>query len=453
MARTLIRNAMIVTMEKALGDLVPGDILIEGETIAAIGRNLAVDDAQVIDGTHRIVTPGFINAHMHTWQAALKGIAANWTLLEYFKWVHRGLATQFRPEDIGIATLAGALTQIDAGTTTLVDWCHNNPTPEHTDAAVEGLFQSGLRAVFLHGSPKPDPKPGQPHFSEVPHPRHEVERLMKGPFASRDQLVTLGLAILGPHYSTIEVSRHDFRMAKELGLIASMHQAGPVAKTPGGWDMLEADGLVGPGVNIVHGCDFSNDRLRRYVDLGVSFSVTPDSEMCAGHGHPITGRLLACGGNPTLGNDLETLTSSDMTTSARVALQMQRALDNSESRERTQNIPATSTITTRQALSWITTEPAKMLGLDSKIGSLSVGKQADLAMFRADDMNLWPVHEPVNAVVMQASFGNVDAVMIGGQWRKRDGKLVREDLGAVRGKLKASGDRILEAIGYQRGTV
>jgi len=453
MTKTLIKGAMVVTMEPDLGDLVPGDVLIDGDRIVAIGRNLEVGDAQVIDGTHRIVAPGFINAHLHTWQAALKGIAANWTLLEYFKWVHRGLATQFRPEDIEIATLFGALTQIDAGTTTLVDWCHNNPTPDHTDGAVAGLFASGIRAVFLHGPPKPDPKPGEPHFSEIPHPRHEVERLLKGPFASRDQLVTLGLAILGPHYSTIEVSRHDFRMAKELGLIASMHQAGPTPKTPGGWDMLEADGLVGPYVNIVHGNDFSDERLRRYVDLGVSFSVTADSEMCAGHGHPITGRLLACGGNPTLGNDLETVTSSDMTTSARVALQMQRALDNAVSRERTQSIPATSTITTRQALSWITTEPAKMLGLDSKIGSLAPGKQADLVVFRADDMNLWPVHEPVNALVMQASFGNVDSVMIAGQWKKRGGKLAYGDLPGVRTRLKASGDRILEGIGYQWGAV
>jgi cytosine/adenosine deaminase-related metal-dependent hydrolase len=451
MARTLIKNASIVTMDKALGDLLPGDILIESDKIVAIGRNLTADGADVVDGTHRIVAPGFINAHMHTWQAALKAVAANWTLMEYFKWVHAGLATQFRPDDIGIANLFGALTQINAGTTTLVDWCHNNPTPEHTDAAVEGLFQSGIRAVFLHGSPKPDPKPGQPHFSEVNHPRSEVERLLKGRFASRDQLVTLGLAILGPHYSTLEVARHDFRMARELGLVASMHQAGPMPKTPGGWDILEADGLIGPYLNIVHATDFDDKRVKRFVDKGVSFSVTPESECCHGHGWPITGRLLAAGGNPTLGNDIETLASADMTTAARMALILQRALDNAQSRERTQSIPATSTVTARQALSWITTEPAKMLGLDSKIGSLAPGKQADLVMVRADDLNIWPAHEPVSSLVMQTSFGNIDSVMIGGTWKKRGGKLAYADLDRAKSRLKASGDRILEAIGYRKG--
>ena len=173
---------------------------------------------------------------MHTWQTALRSVAANWTLLEYFRHVHAGLATVFVPEDIHIATLAGALNQLDHGVTTLVDWAHNNPTPEHTDAGIAGLKESGIRAAFFHGSPKPDPKPGEPHFSEVPHPRREIERLLKGPLADRNALVTLGMAVLGPHYSTLEVSAHDFALAREMGLIASMHQGGGEAKTPGGWE-------------------------------------------------------------------------------------------------------------------------------------------------------------------------------------------------------------------------
>jgi len=111
-----------------------------------------------------IVAPGLVNAHMHTWQTGLRGVAANWTILEYFKKMHAGLATLFSPDDIRIATLVGALNQINCGTTTLADWCHNNPTPAHTDAAIDALAESQIRAVFFHGSPKPDPKPGQKPF-------------------------------------------------------------------------------------------------------------------------------------------------------------------------------------------------------------------------------------------------------------------------------------------------
>jgi cytosine/adenosine deaminase-related metal-dependent hydrolase len=448
MRKLLIRSATVITMDPRQGDLRPGDVLIEGDRIVAVGERIHAPDAEIVDGSAFILIPGLINAHMHTWQTGLRAISANWTLLEYFRWVHAGLATRFQPEDIRIGTLAGGLNQINCGTTTLVDWCHNNPTPEHTDAGIEGLRESGIRGAFFHGSPKPDPRPGEKHYSEVPHPRAEVERLMRGPFASRDQLLTLGLAILGPHYSTLDVSIHDFRMARELGLVASMHQGGGAAKTPGGWDALERDGLVGDYVNIVHGNDLADDRLKRFVDLGVTFSVAPENEMAQGHGHPITGRLRKLGSAPSLGVDLESVISGDMFTVARMALEHQRALDNAECRAATGGIPATSTIPAREALGWITIEGARMLGMQDRLGSLAPGKQADLVFIRADALNLWPVHDPVATVVMQANLANVDSVMIAGQWRKRDGKLLYGDLHRVKSELLRSASRILGELGW-----
>src|ERR1700724_2765908 len=194
MTKLLLRSGIVVTQDKALGVLPTGDVLVDGDRIAAIAPSLPASDAETIECAGHFVLPGLINAHMHTWQTALRSVAANWTLLEYFRHVHAGLATVFVPEDIRSATLAGARNQLDHGVTTLVDWAHNNPTPAHTDAGIAGLKESGIRAAFFHGSPKPDPKPGERHFSEVPHPRGEVQRLMRGPFASRDQLLTLGLA-------------------------------------------------------------------------------------------------------------------------------------------------------------------------------------------------------------------------------------------------------------------
>jgi cytosine/adenosine deaminase-related metal-dependent hydrolase len=449
MARALIRSATILTMDDRLGDLVGADLLVEGDRIGAIGRDIAASDADIIDGRGRIVIPGLINAHMHTWQTALRGFAANWTLPEYFRRMHAGLATLFRPEDIYIATLLGALNQINFGATTLVDWCHNNPTPAHTDAAVRALFDSGIRAAFFHGSPKPDPKPGQPHFSEVPHPRHEVERLIAGPFASRDGLVTLGLAILGPHYSTLEVAQHDFHLAREFGLIASMHQGGGPAKTPGGWEKLIEAGLVGPKVNVVHGNDLSDNLLRRFVDLGVSFSVTPENEMIQGHGFPITGRLLKLGTRPSVGVDLESVLAGDLLGVARVALSAQRALDNAEARRATGGIPDATTIPVREALRWVTVEGARMLGREDQIGSLAPGKLADLVIIDVDALNLAPVHDPVATVVMQTSLANIEAVMIGGAWKKRGGRLLFGALDQRRRELAQSGERLVREIELQ----
>ncbi|MEQ1657434.1 MAG: amidohydrolase family protein [Hylemonella sp.] len=445
--RTLIRGATVITMD-ALGDLPRADVLVTGDRITEIAPTLHADDAQVVDAAGCILIPGLVNAHMHTWQTALRGLAANWTLLEYFKNMHAGLATVFEPQDLHIATLVGALNQLNCGTTTLGDWCHNNKTPAHNDAAITGLLESGIRAAFFHGTPKPDPKPGERPFWEVPHPRAEVERLLKS--HQGKALLSVHAAVLGPHYSTLDVALHDFRMVKELGIIGSLHQGGGAARTPDGWEKLEAEGLLGPQINIVHGHALSDEQLRRFCELGMSFSAAAENEMTQGHGHPITGRLRALGKAPSLGVDLESVLSGDMLTQARVALGMQRSLDNVAYREAHGSIPPTSTITTREALSWVTVEGARMLGQLDRIGTLAAGKQADLVLIRADDLNMQPVHDPVSTVVMQTTLANIDSVMVAGRWKKRHGKLVDVDLAPKLAALQASGRKITTALGLSR---
>ena len=445
MTRKIIRGATIVSMDAKVGDLF-GDILIEDDRIAAIGAKLEAPGAVVIDAAGMIAIPGLVNAHMHTWQTGLRGVAGNWTVLEYFKNMHAGLATLFTPEDIYIANLVGALNQINCGTTTLADWCHNNPTPAHTDRGIDGIAESGIRATFFHGSPKPDPKPGQKPFWEVPHPRSEVERLLKTRFAGKDGLMSLGLAILGPHYSTYDVAVDDFKLAREFGLIASMHCAGAAARVPDGWDRLAGDGLLGDNNNIVHGNDLTDAQLQFMLDKGVTFSLTPETEMFQGHGFAITGRLRKLGAQPSLGVDLESCVGGDMFTVARMAMASQRAFDNAESKATQNKLPDTSTITAREALAWITIEGAKMLKQESRIGSLTPGKQADVVLIRASDLNMQPMHDPVTAVVTQTSLANIDTVLVAGEVKKSGGKLLFKNLDARTAALVASGHRIMDAL-------
>ncbi len=444
MSTTLIRGACVITLDR-LGDLPQADVLVRDGRIERIAPQIDVQADEVVQAQGHIMIPGLVNAHLHTWQTALRGVAANWTLLEYFKNMHAGLATVFLPQDLQIANWVGALNQINAGTTTLVDWCHNNRTPEHNDAAIDGLLQSGIRAAFFHGTPKPDPKPGETPFWETPHPRHEVERLLKA-HQGRD-LLSIGAAVLGPHYATLDVTLHDFRMARELGLIASLHQGGGPARTPEGWQVLQQQGLLGPHVNIVHGHALSDEQIKTFCDLGMSFSAAAENEMTQGHGHPITGRLLALGHAPSLGADLESVLSGDMLTQARVALGMQRSLDNVAHREQHGSIPSTSTVRTRQALEWVTVEGARMLGQLDRIGTLAEGKQADLVLIRATDLNMQPVHDPVSTVLMQTSLANIDSVMIAGRWKKRHGQLLDVDLPPLLQRLQASGQKITQALG------
>ena len=146
-------------------------------------------------------------------------------------------------------------------------------------------------------------------------------------------MISLGMAILGPHYSTLDVTLQDFRLSREFGLVASMHQGGGPARAPEGWDVLEAEGLVGPLVNIVHGNDLPDDQLERFVAMGVRFTVTPESEMISGPRPP--DHSAGC---VTSAPRLRSAPTSkagipaSMMRSARTALTHQRALDNLDAR-------------------------------------------------------------------------------------------------------------------------
>ncbi|OBK52508.1 amidohydrolase family protein [Mycobacterium sp. 1081908.1] len=433
MSRTVLRGAQVITMSRARPDAERIDIVVEGDQITELGERIDDSDAETVDLPGRVIMPGLVNAHLHTWQSALRLAGADWTLLDYLGHMHGGVADRYTPDDVYIGNLAGALNQIDCGTTALGDWCHNNPTPEHTDAALEGLERSGIRAVFLHGAPKRAP--------DVAHPLAEVDRLLDRPASALGSL-TVGMAIAGPQYSTPDVAVADLRAAAERDLVASMHQSG--GQPGAGWEAVCAAGLFGPRTNIVHGAGLTDDWFGRLIAAGVSFTVTPESELGHGHGVPITGHLLRHGAAPSLGTDTDTAVSGEILGAARIALAHQRGLDHERHRQATGASAPSPSVTSKQALSWATVEGARALGLDDRIGRIEPGMQADLVVIDARPLNLWPARDPI-AAALHAGIGNIEAVMIAGRWRKRDHSLIEADLEGVRGDLLESRERLSRA--------
>jgi 5-methylthioadenosine/S-adenosylhomocysteine deaminase len=156
MSRTLIRNATLVSMDPEIGNPSATDILIEGGKIAAVGKNLSADGAAVIDGRDSIVTPGMVNAHIHTWEFPLRGIGAGWvSSRDYHGNMHQNLATRYNARDVYIANLIGALNQIHHGTTTIMDWCHILKDAEMTEAAGDAGCNPLLQdSVSARGNPQ-----------------------------------------------------------------------------------------------------------------------------------------------------------------------------------------------------------------------------------------------------------------------------------------------------------
>jgi 5-methylthioadenosine/S-adenosylhomocysteine deaminase len=439
-SRTLLRGAQVITMSPSRPDAEPIDILIDNDRIGEIGEAVGAPDAETVDLSGRIIMPGLINAHLHTWQSALRLAGTDWTLSEYLQRMHGSVAQHYTPADINIGNLAGALNQINCGTTTLGDWCHNNATPEHTDAAVEGLQEAGIRAVFFHGAPN--------RAGDVGHPLAEIDRLLGGS-ARMHPLLTVGMAVAGPQYSTPDVAVADLRAAAERDLIASMHQSG--GQPAAAWETVCRAELFGPRTNVVHGVGLSDDWVAALVEAGVSFTATPENELGHGHGTPITGQLLRLGAAPSLGTDTETAISGEILIAARIALAHQRGLDHEQHRQATGLMSTTASVTSKQALSWATVEGARALGLVDRVGRLEPGMQADLIVIDARALNLWPARDPI-AAALHAGVANVEAVMIAGRWRKRDHCLVDVDLDSVRSRLLESGERLSRHLNTDSGS-
>ena len=461
MARTLITHATIISMDPKIGDVENGDILIDGEQIVEVGHNLAAEGATVIDGRKRIVIPGMVNAHIHTWEFALRGIGGNWVgKRDYHANMHQGMATRYNARDVYLANLIGSLNQIHHGTTTIMDWCHIVKDAEMTDAAIDGLAETGIRAVFARGTAKPPVTADATPYYKIPYPRDEIHRLRTGRFASDAGLISLAMAILGPDWGEYDVAVHDIRLAREYGLINSAHTYGRKGKrvVEDGYPRLAAAGLLGPDHNIAHGNCFAEDELKIVLDAGCTITATCLTEMLNYEQPAMIGRMAKFGAMPSIGSDCDPYFNSSMLWVTRHAFQHQRELDN-RSLYALGQYPANQHSTqTRDALYWATMGGAQALQLNHRIGSITPGKQADLALFDTSGMNLFattPGGDPAHAIVLHAEAADVDSVMIAGRFVKRDGRLVFPEsrLAALRDDLLASRERIMHEAGYRYSRV
>jgi 5-methylthioadenosine/S-adenosylhomocysteine deaminase len=458
MTRTLIKDASVVTMDDSLGDLPRGDILVEDDRIVAVAPSIDASEALVVNAAGMIAIPGFVNSHIHTWEIALRGIGADWvSSRDYFGTLHGNLTHRFEAPENRVVNLAGALAQIDGGTTTIFDWCHNLRHPDMSDAAIDGLEASGIRAVFGHGTAKPmyEDKSAGKSYTEIGQPRAEVHRLRTGRLASDDRLVTMALAILGPDWSTYEVAESDIRLAREYGLMNSAHTYGRPGKrvAPDGMWRLQKAGLLGPDHNVVHGNCLDDDELRMIIDAGCSTSATCIAEMMNCEYAALLGRVERFGGMPAIGTDVDPYFNASMLAEMRRCFYQQRELDNVAAARAGRHPPAAHATTTRSVLRWATMGGARALRMDHRIGSLTPGKQADLVLVRTDDLNMFPSlpgGDPVHAVVMSAETANIDSVMVAGRFLKRHGRLSCPGpaLRQLKAELLGVRERVMARGGY-----
>jgi cytosine/adenosine deaminase-related metal-dependent hydrolase len=428
--RILIKGGVVLTLDPAIGDFAQADVLIEDGKIRDVRPNIAVagDDAAVIDAANRIVLPGFIDTHHHFYQGLLRSILTNGLLNpDYNRDIGGALTPAYAPADAYAGALVTALGMIDMGTTTAVDTSQVSHTPEHSDACIRALQESGIRAVYAYwrGS-GPDARYPQ-----------DIVRLQHSYFNSQDQLLTLALG------STLDAD--IFAYARSVGVRCVSH--GVNGNTEPKLLELGRAGLLRPGDEYIHCTHLSDAAWRLLKDTGAQISIAAPIEMAMGHGLPPIQDALDHGIRPSLSSDVDATMAQDPFTIMRAAFTLQRLMLLQRARRGEQNLPPL--VTCREVLEFVTVAGARCAGLDGKVGTLSPGKEADIVLLAADRLNVWPLNNAPGAVVNVMNPGHVETVLIAGKVRKWRGGLVGVDVPRVLRLVQEARDAVLRRAGFR----
>jgi len=272
----VIRGATVLTMDPGLGDFAPGDVHVRDGAIVAVGRQVDASGAQVIDGAGMICMPGFVDTHWHLWTSLFRPyVRADVGSLGYFPVTSR-LGPHMTPEDSYRSVRLGIAEALSAGVTTVHNWAHNVRSPEHADAELSAMRDSGIRGRFAYG-----PVQGMP--DDLPMDMAGIARTQKA-WMPGDGLSTMGICSRNVGalnvggagargVVTIDMLKRDWSGARALGLPITMHTSGasPIAA-------LEQAGLLGPDVQLIHPLLTTPEERNILKARGVSYSTSPTGE-------------------------------------------------------------------------------------------------------------------------------------------------------------------------------
>ncbi|HLQ93856.1 MAG TPA: amidohydrolase family protein [Xanthobacteraceae bacterium] len=421
----LIKDGVVLTLTGT--DFAKADVLIEDGKIREIRPEMAASgDTAVIDATNRILIPGFVDTHSHSYQGILRSILPNGRVdPDYNRDVQNLLTPAYSPSDVYAGVLMSALGFIDMGTTTIVDLSQIGHSPEHSDACIRALQDAGIRALFGYGR-------GSGPAARYPQ---DLPRLQRTYFNSKDQLLTLGLAS--------SLDPQTVAAARNAGIPAVMHYR----VNPAPVIALARAGLLREGDAFIHTTHLNNEAWQVIKGIGARVSLSPPLEMAMGHGFPAIQDALDQGVRPSLSSDHGTTVGQDMFSIMRTAYNLQRLGVQQRMRRNESNVPPL--LTCREVLGFATLAGARFAGLDGKVGTLAPGKDADIVMLRTDTFDLWPLNNAPSVVANMMNPSHVDTVFIAGKVKKWRGSLVGIDRARVMRLAQEARDAMMARAGFK----
>ncbi len=438
----LLKGGCVLSLDRSVGDFEQADVLIEGSKISAVKPGIGAANAQVIDASNAIVMPGFVDTHRHMWQGFLRNVLPDGSLDDYRNVVQRKFGANMVPDDVYVADLLSGLGCIDAGVTTVLDWSHIHNSPEHTDGAIKGLRESGVRAIFAYGTPQT----ASGNWKDAPKHKFpgDMARLRKQYFNSDDQLLTLFFA--SPAGPPPEINS-IWKVARDNGARITIHVGVGEFGRSAFLEKMHAIEPLRSDTTYIHCCTLNDTEWKLIKDSGGTISIAGYVETLMGHGNPPTQKAIDMGIRPSLSVDVETSVPNDFFTQMRTVFSLQK--NEVWAKRLGGQKDAGKFLTVRDVLEFATVEGARANGLEKKVGALTPGKEADVIMLRTDRLNVMPMNNAVGAVVTSMGPQNVDTVLIGGKVMKRNGQLVGVDMKRMARLGKEAQARAYKAAGIE----
>ncbi len=418
----VLTGGYVLSLDPVIGDLSKGDVHIRNGAIVAVAPSIAAPGVPRRDMSGRVIMPGFVDTHWHMWNSIARGFGH--TRLGPFAKSMGALSRVWTPEASALSVRLACAEAVQSGITTVHNWAHNIKARDFADAELEAQKASGLRGRFSYGYPQ---SIGKGVLMDL----DGVEIMKADEFGlNHRSLVSLGICARGPDRCEPAVWRGEWAAAREFKLpitahIASDRAAGGMA----GISILNREGLLGPDVLLVHATHASPSDLRLLAETKSPLSISPWTELEVGYGVPPLAQMMDARVPMSLSVDNMVLAgNADMFGVMRVTADLAAGMAEKQ-----------GALSDRTVLQWATMGGADALGLGKLVGSLAVGKRADIIAVRSDALNTSPVKNVDFLLTHGARPNDVDFVMIDGVVHKENGRHTRIDVPAL---LAQSSDMI-----------
>ncbi|KAF5121986.1 5-methylthioadenosine/S-adenosylhomocysteine deaminase [Metarhizium anisopliae] len=441
---TLFYGGTIIAFEEgteSLDVIRNGSILVTNDRIAAVSSDWIMDnlpsDADKVDITGQIITPGFVDTHRHTWMTAFKTIASNSTIVDFFaRYGEFAAASSFLPEDVYLGQLAGLYETLNGGVTTILDHAHHTWSNATAYAGLNASVESGAR-VFWGYTFHNISSLNYTIADQIPN-FHEIARggILNG------TATELGIAFdaWGPDPNVQETQAIvDLAREYNVSVITSHCLAGPWGITNQPED-LHAFGILNDTIPVVlsHGDFLTAQGADLLRSTNQYISMIPEGHML--YGHP-SDRMFITQDQMALGVDTHFVYSPDLLTQARMWLQASRYNFYMAVFKHWQ-IPAHNPMSVAQAFK-LATRAGGLALRRPDLGVIQVGAKSDLVIWNArESPSMLGWVDPVAAIVLHANIGDILHVMVNGKFVKKDGKMLARDYQNVRDRFQASAERI-----------